>query len=108
MALVSLGYAEQLSGMLALWPYAAMLAMVLWLAGGAWVMNRHELQVQRGARRYHANVNRKVPSSIQCVANLRSDAPCELHAFFNQPAPALPEVAPGQPMRPVSLFGAYQ
>lgn len=107
-ALMGLGYAEQLSGMLALLPYAAMLAMVLWFAGGAWVMNRQELQVQRGARRYPVCVNRPVRPTAQRVADLRSDAPEELHTFFSQPAPPLPEVAPGHPLRPVSLFGAYQ
>lgn len=85
-AMAGMGYAQQLEGGLAWLPYAALLAMLLWFAAGAWVMKRQQRKVKACAQRYNAYVHRHahVPSAPANGASLPTDEPWELRAFWSQ------------------------
>lgn len=94
-ALIGVGYTEQLQGAWALLPYALMAAMVLWFGLGAWAMKKHQQQVQLRDRSYQAYIQRNAASSKPTVADLASDEPWELRAFWGHgwadaPVPAQP------------------
>jgi len=120
--LMSVGYAEQLSGAMAALPYVAMLVMVLWFGIGAWLLNDQERQLQTSARNDQAYVQHHTLTRPpqQTVPTMAADDPWELRAFWNQQGPRVqPTTSDTQrtlertmlltrPARPVSLFGAYQ
>lgn len=80
--LIGLVYSEQLSDAWALLPYALMAAMVLWFGLGAWAIKKHQQQVQRCDHRYHAHIQRHTANRQPTVADLASDEPWELRAFW--------------------------
>lgn len=83
-ALVGVGYSKQLTGTWALLPYGLMAVMLLWFGMGAWVMKRQQQQVQRCDRRYTAYMNRQRKAPASSAAELPSDEPWELRAFWAQ------------------------
>lgn len=103
-AWVGVGYTEQLRSTWVLLPYALMAAMALWFGLGAWAMQKHQQHVLRCDRSYHAYLQRNTVHRKPTVADLTSDEPSELRAFWSHEwadavstQPAHTTAAPAQP-----------
>lgn len=89
-AFVAFGVAQQLSSAWALLPHAVAASTLLWVGLGAVVIHLQKQQLERDSIAYSAHVKRHAQNTPGLSApQPASDAPWELHAFWN-PCPKGP------------------